>query len=716
MLATLSLSAPHFPPNSNSSFSSLPKSFSPQTPNSLPCTTNDTSSFLQCRKDGEEPRIKMPTAPWMKGPLLLTPGEVLHLSNPTTKPPKKNSSRDPDRFLTQKVPGRMGKKAAKEISNNIEKLHRDSDSEQDQPIPGKIGSGLFIKQVAGDWDTSMERARRRLPWVSEDKEMVFLRSKTEKVRTAAELSMDKELLYSLRGEARKMRIWVKVNKAGFTEAVVDEMHSVWSSNELVMLRIGLPLCLNMDRAREIAEFKTGGLVVWSKKDKLVVYRGSDYEERQPQNLAGSRKPSKLANSNKELKSNSSSEGEADEEDLVGGYMMPYGLSIDGEACQVHIDGSLYEREGDRLLEGLGPRFVDWWYPKPLPVDADLLPEVVRGFKTPFRRRPPNMRPKLTDDELTYLRKFALYLPTHFGGTVDSRRLTGGVLLLRNKFFIILYRGKDFLSVDVASLVVEREMELRKLQLFEEDMRHNATTKALSSIEEPSVSSTAGTLSEFHVIQEICGQSELADSEADIQYLAGKDKLQKLLRRKEFKLATLIRKIGRTTKELSKLNSKWNPSEDEPDQELMTVEERECLKKVGLKMSGVLVLGRRGVFGGVIEGMHQHWKHREVVKVINKQRSYTEVIFTARMLERESGGILVSVDKHKEVYTIIIYRGKNYRRPVRLGSNLLDKRKALQRSLEMQRLGSLNFFAYQREKEITDLKLRLEDLERKRLAL
>ncbi|KAL5809916.1 hypothetical protein ACOSQ4_026499 [Xanthoceras sorbifolium] len=40
-----------------------------------------------------------------------------------------------------------------------------------------------------------------------------------------------------------------------------------------------------------------------------------------------------------------------------------------------IDRSLYEREGDRLLDGLGPRFIDWWMWKPLPVDADLLPEV-----------------------------------------------------------------------------------------------------------------------------------------------------------------------------------------------------------------------------------------------------------------------------------------------------------------------------------------------------
>lgn len=81
--------------------------------------------------------------------------------------------------------------------------------------------------------------------------------------------------------------------------------------------------------------------------------------------------------------------------------------------QNSIEGSLYEREANRLLSGLGPRFIDWWWKKPLPVDADLLPEVVPGFKPPLRMCPTGERTKLTDDELTYLRKLARSLPTHF---------------------------------------------------------------------------------------------------------------------------------------------------------------------------------------------------------------------------------------------------------------------------------------------------------------
>lgn len=104
-------------------------------------------------------------------------------------------------------------------------------------------------------------------------------------------------------------------------------------------------------------------------------------------------------------------------------------------------------------------------------------------------------------------------------------------------------------------------------------------------------------------------------------------------------------------------------------------------------SFLLGSGRRGVFDGVIEGLHQHWKHREVAKVITMQRLFHQVKYTAKLLEAESGGILVSVNKLKEGHAIIIYRGKNYQRSSKpILGNLLTKRKALCRSLEMQRIG------------------------------
>jgi hypothetical protein len=102
-----------------------------------------------------------------------------------------------------------------------------------------------------------------------------------------------------------------------------------------------------------------------------------------------------------------------------------------------IKGTLYEREVNRLLDSLGPRFIDWWWNTPLPVDADLLPEVVPDFKTPFRQCPPGVRPALADEELTYLRKHARPLPTHFvlGRNTKLQGLAAAILKLWEKSLI-----------------------------------------------------------------------------------------------------------------------------------------------------------------------------------------------------------------------------------------------------------------------------------------
>ena len=98
-----------------------------------------------------------------------------------------------------------------------------------------------------------------------------------------------------------------------------------------------------------------------------------------------------------------------------------------------------------------------------------------------------------------------------------------------------------------------------------------------------------------------------------------------------------------------------------------------------------ISGVRGVFDGVIENMHLHWKHREVVKLISKQKTLSFVQETARLLEYESGGILVAIERVPKGYALIFYRGKNYRRPINIRPrNLLTKAKALKRAVAMQR--------------------------------
>ncbi|XP_038684037.1 chloroplastic group IIA intron splicing facilitator CRS1, chloroplastic [Tripterygium wilfordii] len=718
---------------------------SPISDNAKPATliTSSTSNGTEITASPEpiapsNALIKMPTAPWMKGSLLLRTDQVLDFSKPKTK--KRSDTEKSDRTLNAKEVG--GKKAVKKIVGSIENLHQNQSSEDTQMgFNGlKIGD-CFGKLEEGYGDSRLDK---RLPWVR-DGRLVIRRMKKDKVVTAAELCLDEELLQRLREEATRMTKWVKVNKAGVTQDVVDEIRLIWRRDELAMLKFNLPLCRSMDRAREIVELKTGGLVVWKRKEFLVVYRGCN------------RKITSKSFSNMKSCPSNFSQQKCNGSTMDGGIYRgggegnpsPSGLFMEGCLDSQPLNGSLFERETDRLLDGLGPRFIDWWMQKPLPVDADLLTQFVPGFKTPRRLCPSLVRSKLTDAELTYLRHHAQALPIHFALGRNRRlqglaaailklwekshiakiavkwgipntdneqmadelkNLTGGVLLLRNRFFIILYRGKDFLPCQVADLVVEREMELRKCQTIEEGARQFAVEDLSMSDQPVANSSSIGTLSEFQDIQAKYENMGKGNKEVELQLQAEKENLKRELKKQERKLFILNCNIEKSTKELLKLNSRWEPAGLEADQETITEEERSCLRKIGKKMDGSLVLGRRGVFDGVIEGIHQHWKHKEVVKVITMQRLFADIIYSAKLLEVESGGIFVSVEKLKEGHAIIIYRGKNYRRPPKLPTqNLLSRRQALFRSLEMQRLGSLKFFAHQRRRTISDLKLKLAEL-------
>ncbi|CAF2136185.1 unnamed protein product [Brassica napus] len=654
-------------------------------PNQNPPHTSKAPNFNQFNENPKLPdnAIKVPTAPWMKGPIFLPPDELINTSHHHKSTRKQNAEEKTFKALNRRESGVRGSKAMKKIVRSVEKLD-DSEGE--------------FKSL----EEAETRRRRRMPWEREEEKFILRRRKKERVLTTADLILDEGLLKRLRLEASKMREWVNVRKAGVTETVVNDIRLIWEENELAMVRFDVPLCRNMERAQEILELKTGGLVVLSKKEFLVVYRGP------------------LSDSSVCVK-----EGGDD------------------------ISSSLYEREGERLLNGLGPRYVDWWMRRPFPVDADLLPEVVDGYRTPSRRCPPNTRAKLSDKELTYLRNIAQALPFHFvlgrnhglqglasailklwekcviakiaikWGALNTnneemadelKNLTGGVLILRNKYLIILFRGKDFLSDEVADLVDDRERLLRRYQHFEETRRESdiEISEVVADGEQLEETSKTGTLLEFQELQRKFGDMEVRNLETE----AEKAKLEKELKSQEHKLCILKSKIEKTTIELLKLNSLRKPSERDDDIEILTNEERECLRRIGLKMNSSLVLGRRGVFDGVMEGLHQHWKHREVAKVITMQKLFSRVVYTAKSLEAESNGVLISIEKLKEGHAILMYRGRNYKRPSSklMAQNLLTKRKALQRSVLMQRLGSLKFFAYQRERAIEDLKLSLVKLQ------
>ncbi|KAK6150998.1 hypothetical protein DH2020_015930 [Rehmannia glutinosa] len=582
--------------------------------------------------------IKAPTAPWMSKPLLVKPNEIMEFTKRRTKKDFTigENGEHPDMALTGKVGGARGKVAMKKIFKGIEKLQETHDLEEISQTPENLkfkfapgdlwGNGVYesdaeVQEYSEEVQLSLESTEfdiplaevekevklKKLPW-ERDERMVIRRVKKEKVVTAAESILDGILLERLRNEAAMIRKWVKVKKAGVTQAVVDQVHFIWRNNELALLKFDIPLCQNMDRAQEIVEMKTGGVVVWRNKDFLAVYRGRIYE-------SGSKHIRNIRRNSVGDRENSSSTMNYQNTTTFAR------VSSDGSSLDETIHGkdkweslqmaSLYEREADRLLDGLGPRFVDWWMQKPLPVDGDLLPELVPGFKTPFRLCPPFTRSKLTDAELTYLRKLARPLPTHFVlgrnrklqglaaailklwekchiakialkwgvPNTDNEQmanelkatlsldnvssLTGGVLLLRNKFLIILYRGKDFLPSEVAKVVTEREMILTRCQLQEEAARLKAS-ETFSITDEHFLDSGYGTLSEFHSIHSDIGNLKKDKTEVDVQLEAENARLEKELKDQERKLFILKKKIEKSAKVLEKLKNASRFSEQDPD--------------------------------------------------------------------------------------------------------------------------------------------------------
>ncbi|OVA20597.1 RNA-binding [Macleaya cordata] len=153
-----------------------------------------------------------------------------------------------------------------------------------------------------------------------------------------------------------------------------------------------------------------------------------------------------------------------------------------------------------------------------------------------------------------------------------------------------------------------------------------------------------------------------------------------LRRAKKKVALLLQKLKKY--ELPELP----PPRHDP--ELLTPEQLQAYKKIGFRNRNYVPVGVRGVFGGVVQNMHLHWKFHETVQVCCDSFPKEKIKEMATMLARLSGGIVVSVH---DVKTIIMFRGRNYRQPKNLiPINTLTKRKALfkarfEQALESQKL-------------------------------
>ncbi|ONM04945.1 chloroplast RNA splicing1 [Zea mays] len=414
------------------------------------------------------PSLKAPPPPpWLHGsstqsrdsapPVPPLPAEAtpskFRIDSPKPAPARKNT-KTAAKPLTAGVPGGRTHRAVLGIIRRVRSLEL-----SDAPSPNSVhtsNSGaaaaafhltieLSPPREPGQYVVEKEKSRA-VPWAAardEGLKVALRREKKPREPTRAETELETHELHRLRRLARGIGRWARAKKAGVTDEVVKEVRREWASGEeLAAVRIVEPLRRSMDRAREILEIKTGGLVVWTKGDMHFVYRGSKYQQNAKHSHTFLTNVHKgyLVKHNVHttlLKYGSigpvliNNYGEADD------AFQENDQSICGQKDEEPVKGTLYEREVNRLLDTLGPRFVDWWWDTPLPVDADLLPEFVPGFKTPYRLCPPGVRPTLADEELTYLRKLARLLPTHFalGRNTRLQGLAAAILKLWEKSLI-----------------------------------------------------------------------------------------------------------------------------------------------------------------------------------------------------------------------------------------------------------------------------------------
>ncbi|CAA6661328.1 unnamed protein product [Spirodela intermedia] len=577
--------------------------------------------------------------------------------------------------------------------------------------------------------------------------------------TMAELTIEDSELRRLRRLGIPLRERITIPKAGVTQAVLEKIHDAWRKSELVRLKFHETLAHDMKTAHEIVERRTGGLVIWRSGSVMVVYRGSSYK-RPPRSKLIYGQSNPMESSVIDGTSSVSSPSEISEQSYLN----------DAETMTEE------EQECNQLLNELGPRFVDWWGTGILPVDADLLPQNIPGYKPPFRLLPTGMRSRLTNAEMTNLRKLARTLPSHFAlgrnrnhqglaaaivklwensvivkiavkrgiqntnnkiMAEELKNLTGGVLLLRNKYYIVIYRGKDFLPTSVAAALAERQELAKDIQDLEEKVRtkdfdssdvgtnlktEEESTKEIEHAKEESGCSLhgeshmervnghalAGTLAEFQQAQAQWGREVSVEEQEQMKEEAFRMKIAKMVKRLEHKLSLAEAKKLRAEKLLSKIELSMVPLRPSDDLETISEEERSVFRRIGLRMKAYLPLGIRGVFDGVIENMHLHWKHRELVKLISKQKTLAFVEDSARLLEYESGGILVAIERVPKGYALIYYRGKNYQRPINLRPrNLLTKAKALKRSVAMQRHEALSQLIFELERSIEQIMSELD---------
>ncbi|QHO01114.1 Chloroplastic group IIA intron splicing facilitator CRS1 [Arachis hypogaea] len=187
---------------------------------------------------------------------------------------------------------------------------------------------------------------------------------------------------------------------------------------------------------------------------------------------------------------------------------------------------------------------------------------------------------------------------------ELKKLMGGTLLIRNKYFIVMYSGKDFVPTSVATVLVERQEMTKQVVDDKEKARCRAIDVTQSGADE--ATTQVGSLAEFYEAQTCWGRDISAkECEKTIKESA-KAKNIRLFRKAQTKRL-------RAENLLAKIEVSLVPADPDCDQETISEEERAMFRRVGRIMKPYLPLGIGGVFDGVIENMHLNWRHRELVK-------------------------------------------------------------------------------------------------------
>lgn len=433
----------------------------------------------------------------------------------------------------------------------------------------------------------------------------------------AESSIPEVELKRLRNVSLRMVERIKVGKAGINQELVNNIHELWQENEVVKLKFEGSFTLNMKRTHEILEKRTGGLVIWRSGSSIVLYRGMTYK------LPCVQLYSKQT------------EGLRPSEDTAYRSKVPIWnstlLTQGSVGDSIHVDekGEVTDlSEINLMLDELGPRFVDWSGPEPLPVDADLLPNVVPGYRTPYRFLREGFRHCLTGKQMTLYRQTARHMPPHFAlgrnrelqglavamvklwersaiakiaikrgvlNTCNERMaealkvLTGGTLVSRNKDYIVFYRGNDFLPPVVTKAVEEAQKRNALTEDEEEEARNKASRMFLSNPKPVKGRRrlVAGTLAETKAATSEWGNQFINVDVGKMMKDAAVARHGSLVRQLENKLALAKRKMLKAEKAVLEVQESLEPADLPTDLETITDEERQLLRKIGLSMKPYL---------------------------------------------------------------------------------------------------------------------------------